>query len=113
MVEKSFPELAIQGKKGDSLVLDYEKMRHTDWDEPVFYNDIEKAEVTESAMGKPLLRFHQEGGKPKRSITISKVGSQEEVVGAFNHYYARYMTAVEYLKEKEGKDDGGGEDEEE
>lgn len=98
LVVKFFPEITYEGKDG-ALTLDHEKIAFASWPEPLFYR-----EVTQMALDDDnTLHVHYEhDGKKKHSIKVKKFPKeqQQEVLGAINRYYTRYLAAVQYQEQK-------------
>ncbi len=95
VVVKDFPELTfLHAKKGD-LTFDFEKMRHSSWPDPVYYREITNCQTDNS---KVLTIHFQRGGKQKRKFATTPY--QEDALGAFQHYYHRYLMAAQYQKSK-------------
>jgi Zn-dependent protease with chaperone function len=105
IVVKSFPPLTFVSSEG-SLALDYEKMGHDKWPEPIRY-----AEITNLALNdNNVLRIsYQRQGKQAQALKMSKFGNSQEVLNAINHYYGRYLTAAEYQKHRR-QETGSGKD---
>ena len=98
IVTKFFPEEIIKGKKERLLTVDYEKITFNEWDDDVFYADIEDCKVDENIGGH---KFTVTFKKKKLSLPLTKFElSKEQILELINVYYSRYLSYEQYLKEK-------------
>lgn len=103
IVVKYFPTLTFPGKKEGALVIDHEKISFTEWPNPLRFDEIAKCKGEQSTLGHPQIRFDckREGaGKRALRLDIFQAG-QEQVAKAFDEYYSRHLTMVQYRKEKQ------------
>lgn len=97
IVEKAFPPITIESQQG-TLSLDFEKIHYVTWTDPLLYSDITRCTLSDEGV---LSVFYNRPGELSRTINTKKFGKdqQQQVLGAFQHYYGRYLTAVEYQKQ--------------
>ncbi|WP_159452319.1 M48 family metallopeptidase [Singulisphaera sp. GP187] len=99
IVVKSFPGLTIEGKKG-MLVLDCEMVRYTAWPDNILYSEIANCLLNDGTLQIHYVR----SGKQKASIPMKTFAKrQQEALQTINHYYARYLNAVAYQKQKQAE----------
>jgi Zn-dependent protease with chaperone function len=96
IVVKWFPPVSFEGKQG-TLALDYEKMAFDQWPAPIRYAEVTNLTLKDNGV---LQISYKREGKQKQSLPTSKFGKPQEVLGAIQHYYGRYLSAVAYQKEK-------------
>lgn len=96
IVVKSFPLLTFASSQG-VLALDCEKMEFDNWPEPIRYAEITNLLLNDNSV---LKISYQRQGKQAQSIKMSKFDNKQEVLGAINHYYGRYLAAVQYQNQK-------------
>ncbi len=102
IVVKAFPELSFEGKEGE-LVIDYEKICFPKWSGPLLFSQVSSCLIEENGA---LLFKYGHAGTGTRRITVKKFGARkQEVLDAINHYYGRYLAAVEYQKLKQAAED--------
>lgn len=97
-----FPEVRFAGKKTGTLIFDYEKVSHTDWEDPIHFSEITKCTGEQSALGHPQIRIDFERGeKMKRILRLDTFqADQQELLNTFNKYYSRHLSAQQYRKAK-------------
>jgi Zn-dependent protease with chaperone function len=97
IVVKAFPEMTIEGKKG-SLVFDCDTIRYTVWPGSLAYSEITNCTLNEGTLHIQYAR----DGKQKAKIPMKTFGNrQQEALEAINRYYGRYLSAVQYQKQKQ------------
>jgi Zn-dependent protease with chaperone function len=96
VVVAAFPEVQFTEKKG-TLTIDFEKMSHTGWEEPIFFRALVSSSIAEGTI---YLKYTASAGQSKKqSIGTSKFGaSAGNVIEAFQRYYFRHSSAVEFQK---------------
>ncbi len=99
IVRKAFPQVSFEGKDG-TLEIDYEKVAFDPWHDPIYYREISNCQLNDNNV---LQISYERTGIQKESIKISRFAkpTQEEVLDAFNHYYTRYLAAVDYQQQKQ------------
>ncbi len=95
IVTKHFPEVIIQTKKDEQLVINYESIHLTSWDSPVLYGSIKNCTKDNN-----YLDIGCTGGLKRIKLSDLK-GSQEEVLHMFEMYYGRYLQARSYQENKQ------------
>jgi Zn-dependent protease with chaperone function len=97
VVVAAFPEVSFTGKKS-TLTIDYEKINHSSWPEPLQFSLITKFALNDNGA---LTILYEGGGKHGQIIKTKDFGKErQKVINAINQYYSRYRTAVEYIREK-------------
>lgn len=96
-MEKAFPEVSFDGKRG-TITLNYESMNYSTWPASVSYQDIAKLALDDHGT---LEMNYGQSGKQKLKIALKDFGTrQQEVLDAINRYYSRYLHAVAYQEQK-------------
>lgn len=95
IVEKAFPLVRLEGWDG-ALVIDYEKVVHASWPDPILFQEIVNCEVEQQ--GKLLIHFNR-GSNRTRFITLNRFQTPEPPLEVFQRYYGRYLSAVEFAKQ--------------
>lgn len=97
LVAKAFPEITIEGKKGN-VVIDHESAFFTGWPEKVKFADIENMTLTDDVL-------HVRGNRPEIKKLSIKLGAfnkrKQEVVDAISRYHGRYLVAKAYQEQKQ------------
>lgn len=96
IVVKYFPPLAFAGSK-DVLEFDHEKMDYNKWSQSIRYGEITNLSLDENSV---LTIHYQRQGNHTRSIKMSDFANKQEVLDTINHYYGRYLAAVQYQNQK-------------
>lgn len=97
IVEAVFPPQTFAGKDGQ-LRLDCETCQHPSWPDALHFREITDCKLNEAAV---LQIQYNRGGKQSRSIKLQRFPKpqQQAFLEAFQNYYGRYLTAVEYQKQ--------------
>jgi Zn-dependent protease with chaperone function len=96
VVVKAFPPLTVQGKAG-SLAIDHTQVHLTSWENPIAFREITQCSVNDGV----LYIEYQRDGKRKEKLKLGKFGKrQAEVLDAFNRYWGRHQSAVNYQAQK-------------
>jgi Zn-dependent protease with chaperone function len=100
-VLKFFPELQFTTTKGLVATLDFEKLHISDWDAPVYFSTIKSCRLDESLGKHRLIIEFQKDKKETRKVPYKDLKREGAVfLKSFEKYYARHMTAKQYLEEK-------------
>ncbi len=97
IVETVFPPQVFEGKDG-RLLLDCETCQHPAWPDALHFREITHCQLTDAS----VLQIHfKRAGKHMRSIKLKRFAQkqQQAFLAAFQNYYSRYLTAVEYQKQ--------------
>ena len=94
IVETTFPPQTFEGKDGQ-LQLDCETCRHPTWPDALHFREIVQCDLTDASV---LQIQYNRGRKQTRSIKLKRFSKpqQQAFLAAFQDYYSRYLTAVEY-----------------
>ena len=78
--------------------LDYAKVQYAPWPDSIPFSEITRCTLIDEGV---LAIFYNRPGELSRSINTKKFGKdqRENVLGAFQHYYGRYLAAVEYQRQ--------------
>lgn len=78
--------------------LDFAKVQYASWPDSIPFSEITRCTLSDEGV---LAIFYNRPGELSRSINTKKFPKeqQEQVLGAFQHYYGRYLAAVEYQKQ--------------
>ena len=96
IVVKWFPPITFESKQG-TLALDHEKMAFDKWPAPIRYAELTNLTLKDNGV---LQMSYERQGKQTQSLPTSKFAGPQEVLGAIQHYYGRYLAAVAYQKQK-------------
>jgi hypothetical protein len=103
-VVKHFPEVQFATKKGLTATLDYEKVRVSDWDAPVFFSTVTSCRLEDHLGGKRLvIAFTPAEGQKGETRKIAHTDFKKEgadFLKTFEMYYGRHMTAKKHLEQK-------------
>lgn len=96
IVEAVFPSQTFTTKDGE-LLLDCETFQDPTWPDALYFSEITHCEITDTSV---LQIQITRAGKQTRSIKLKRLKSkdQQSFLAAFQNYYGRYLTAVEYQK---------------
>ncbi len=97
IVETTFPPKAFEGKDGQ-LLLNCETCQHPTWPDALHFREITHCELTDASV---LQIQYNRGRKQTRTIKLKRLPQrqQQAFLAAFQNYYGRYLTAVEYQKQ--------------
>jgi len=92
IVVKSFPGLAIEGKKG-SLSIDCDGLHYSAWPSPIAFSEVKGMSLNDNT----LRVDYDRGGKAHASIPTKTFGArQQEALQAVQAYYSRRLSASAY-----------------
>ncbi|QDU73593.1 Protease HtpX [Bremerella volcania] len=97
LVEKFFPPVERTAAKDRPVRFDFEKVVYEDWDQPLFYREIEGITL-ETEWGTRLDITVKRDGKSKTiKLPVSKKQIEmNELIGTMEQYYGRAATAIAY-----------------
>lgn len=97
LVEKFFPPVERTAAKDRAVRFDFEKVVYEDWDQPLYFREIEGISL-ETEWGTRLDIVVKRDGKSKTlKLPVSKKQSeQQELIGTMEQYYGRAATAIAY-----------------
>jgi Zn-dependent protease with chaperone function len=96
-----FPELEFRTDKGLVATLDYEKLRLSDWDSPVYFTTILSCRLDEQLGRHRLVIEFKLKKKEKCKVSYKALKRDgDDFLRTFQKYYARHMTAKKYLEQK-------------
>lgn len=97
LVEKFFPPVERTAAKDRAVRFDFEKVVYEDWDQPLYYREIEGITL-ETEWGTRLDIVVKRDGKSKTiKLPVSKKqNEQQELIGTMEQYYGRAATAIAY-----------------
>jgi Zn-dependent protease with chaperone function len=94
IVVKSFPPLAIEGKKG-SLAIDCDGLHYSAWPSPIAFSEVKGMSLHDDA----LRVDYDRAGKARATIPTKTFGARrQEAIQAVQAYYSRYAGAAAYRK---------------
>jgi Zn-dependent protease with chaperone function len=103
-VVKFFPEVQFTGSKGITAILDYEKLRLSDWDSAILFSTVTGCRIEEHlGRHRLVIDYITEEQRKKQTRKVSHKDLKREgadFLKAFEAYYGRHMTAKKYLAEK-------------
>ncbi len=98
IVEKAFPEIRFDGS-GSSLIIDYEKLTHDRWSQPLYYREIASFTMHD---GNSLQITYDRSNVGSEWIQLAKFGKQQQaVLDAVMNYHSRFATAREYQQHRQ------------
>lgn len=106
-VVEFFPEKVFINAKGLTATLDYEKVRVSDWEEPLPFSKMVKCRLEESLGRKKLVIDYLDDSEKKQKRTINYPELKCEgsaFLPEFQNYYSRYLTAKQYKAQKAAPD---------
>lgn len=97
IVEKYFPPVERTAAKDRAVRLDFEKVVYEDWDQPLYYREVEGITL-ETEWGTRLDIAVKRDGKSKViKLPVSKKQNEmQELIGTLEQYYGRAATAIAY-----------------
>ncbi|MBA2112992.1 M48 family metallopeptidase [Bremerella alba] len=97
LVVKFFPPVERTAAKDRAVQVDFEKIVYEDWDQPLYYREIEGITL-ETEWGTRLEIVVKRDGKNKTfKLPVSKKqNEQQELIGTIEQYYGRAATAIAY-----------------
>ncbi|HKQ40453.1 MAG TPA: M48 family metallopeptidase [Verrucomicrobiae bacterium] len=102
-VMKYFPAIEFKTARGLTAIVDYEKVVMSDWDSPLLFSTVLKCRIDDTLGRQRLVIDYQIGGEPKRNRKIAFKdfpSAGDKFLETFKRYYARHLTAKEYLAQK-------------
>ncbi|WP_425618749.1 M48 family metallopeptidase [Anatilimnocola sp. NA78] len=101
VVEKAFPAKKIEGKEG-TIEFDFSKFQHATWPDAILFSEINSSELNDSGV---MTIHYTRTSKQKRTINLNKFlkADQTTILDDYQRYYGRYLSAVEYQKDKKLK----------
>lgn len=94
IVERDFPPITIPGKKKGTLAVDYLKLTHDTFAEPV-----EFAKVGSMSVNDGVLIIHLEAGG-RLKLKLSLFPDPQQTLDTISRYYVRYATAAAFVKQQ-------------
>jgi len=92
IVEQAFPPRTFEFKRGAHAV-DCLKIQAADWPDPVEFREIIACRISDGVLSIDINR----NGKQTRRVRTDLFSSHNQaLIQAFQHYYGRYLTAVDY-----------------
>ncbi|MBN1515140.1 M48 family metallopeptidase [Candidatus Sumerlaeota bacterium] len=112
IVVRYFPEVSFKHKKENlELILDYEKLRLTEWAEPIHFSAVVNMIAEESFGSVYVTILHQkpiDDSAKKTKLNISKFETAaKEIWEIMQKYYGRHMVAKEWLQQKASEEANG------
>ncbi len=97
LVEKFFPAIQRMAAKDRLVHFDYEKITYEDWDQPLYFREVESMSVENDWGARLDIVIRRDGKKQTIKIPLPKQQSdQQQLLGAIELYYARAATAIAY-----------------
>lgn len=97
LVEKYFPEIKLESSKRRPVTFDCEKLTFEDWDNPVYYSEIDNITVEKDWRRPRLDLTLLDGRKEVRKLPLSrKKAAQQQLIEVLQNYCGRYWAAAEY-----------------
>ena len=102
-VEKYFPKIKFYNSRGVTAVVDYEKLVVSDWDSPLLLSTIVKCRLEDTYGSQKLIIDYQIQGESKKHRKINPKDfrrNDANFLETFKRYYARHVTAKNYIAER-------------
>jgi Zn-dependent protease with chaperone function len=100
-VRKYFPDIEFKTAKGVAATLDYEKVRLSDWEVPVFFSTVTKCKLEESFGRHRLVIEYHVDKKMTRKVSYKDLKRPDaDFLKTFQKYYGRHLTAKNYREQK-------------
>lgn len=97
LVEKFFPPVERMAAKSRAVHFDFEKVVYEDWEQPLYYREIEGMTLETEWTTRLDIVVKRDGKSKTIKLPVSKKqGEMQELIGTMEQYYGRAATAIAY-----------------